>query len=226
MDEKLSQLLWGMYRRTKGEREAARADAVKVAEECRELQAQLEAMLNNVLRHFIWQNRYEQERNALEVEVQACAEDAETMQNEYRKLQAELDFSHGTNKNLTLQLDSLTGMYNSLQAELDECKKEMWRRGHCGYNGENLQQQIDALQAELKQVTTCNTAHASEAHSANIERGKMQKELAAMHQRLVEIDKRRCETCKSFHAATYDCRTEPVPLSCVMNDYDGWKAKS
>jgi len=40
-----------------------------------------------------------------------------------------------------------------------------------------------------------------------------------------EADRRSCETCKGFHAGTYDCRTESEPLSCVMNDYDGWEAK-
>ena len=47
---------------------------------------------------------------------------------------------------------------------------------------------------------------------------KLQAELKAR-------DERCCGTCRSFHAGTYDCRTEPMPLSCVMNGYDGWEAR-
>jgi len=50
------------------------------------------------------------------------------------------------------------------------------------------------------------------------ERDKLQAELDALKQR-------RCETCRSFHAGTYDCLTECTPLRCVVNDYSEWDAR-
>ena len=46
--------------------------------------------------------------------------------------------------------------------------------------------------------------------------------------RIAELEtelERRCETCRSFHAGTYDCLSECMPLRCVMNNFDGWEAK-
>ena len=64
------------------------------------------------------------------------------------------------------------------------------------------------------------------------ERDELQEEIAELHlaslARIAELEtelERRCETCRSFNALTYDCSSEWAPLKCVMNNFDGWEAK-
>ena len=90
------------------------------------------------------------------------------------------------------------------------------------------QSRYDELKADYYTETILSANLEAERDEARAEVNDHAERHLASLARIAELEtelERRCETCRSFHAGTYDCLSECMPLRCVMNNFDGWEAK-